>query len=192
VAQNKTQKCTSFHFFVSRTNPAFYLILNTALRYWIIFPPLPPTVFRNMYKYLLSFPENVPRSILWWHRVVITGISLPSRSWSIYRLCEAILVFFWHVYVLGLGYFVWPWSPHMHRISPHRHRTFRDVTPRIVLQVWPIPTVMPLESKRRQNTINSTDGNVSCYCNSKLPKTYTWSGTFILKDGRYTFIFFLK
>jgi hypothetical protein len=29
---------------------------------------------------------------------------------------------FWHVYVLGLGYFfVWPWSP-------HRHRTFRDVT----------------------------------------------------------------
>jgi hypothetical protein len=31
--------------------------------------------------------------------------------------------------------------------------------------------------------------NVSCYCNSKLPKTYTWSGTFILKDGRYTFLF---
>jgi hypothetical protein len=27
------------------------------------------------------------------------------------------------------------------------------------------------------------------YCNSKLPKTYTWSGTFILKDGRYTFFF---
>jgi hypothetical protein len=36
---------------------------------------------------------------------------------------------FWHVYVLGLGYFVWPWSPHRHRKSPHRHRTFRDVTP---------------------------------------------------------------
>jgi hypothetical protein len=31
--------------------------------------------------------------------------------------------------------------------------------------------------------------NVSCYCNSKLPKTSTWSGTFILKDGRFTFIF---
>jgi hypothetical protein len=28
--------------------------------------------------------------------------------------------------------------------------------------------------------------NVSCYCNSKLPKIYTRSGTFILKDGRYT------
>jgi hypothetical protein len=24
-----------------------------------------------------------------------------------------------HVYVLGLGYFVWPWSPHRHRTSPH-------------------------------------------------------------------------
>jgi hypothetical protein len=32
--------------------------------------------------------------------------------------------------------------------------------------------------------------NVSYYCNSKLPKTCTWSGTFILKDGRYTFLFF--
>jgi hypothetical protein len=60
----------------------------------------------------------------------------------------------------------------------------------IVLQVWPIPTLMPLESKRRQNTLNNTDWNVSCYCNSKLPKTYTWSGTFILKDGRYTLTFF--
>jgi hypothetical protein len=88
----------------------------------------------------------------------------------------------------------------------------------IVLQVWLIPTSMPLESKRRQNTINNTDWNVSCYCNLplsfitrytyccyachfyayrlyfinmwhvyELPKTYTWSGTFILKDGRYTF-----
>jgi hypothetical protein len=28
---------------------------------------------------------------------------------------------------------------------------------RIVLLVWPIPTLMPLESKRRQNTINNTD-----------------------------------
>jgi hypothetical protein len=59
-----------------------------------------------------------------------------------------------------------------------------------MLQVWPIPTLMPLESKRRQNTINNTDWNVSCYYNSKLPKTYTWSDTFILKDGRYTFTFF--
>jgi hypothetical protein len=50
---------------------------------------------------------------------------------------------------------------------------------------------MPLESKRRQSTLNNTDWNVSCYCNSKLPKTYTWSGIFILKDGRYTFTFFL-
>jgi hypothetical protein len=48
---------------------------------------------------------------------------------------------------------------------------------------------MPLESKRRQNTINNRDWNVSCYCNSKLLKTYTWSGTFILKNGRYRFIF---
>jgi hypothetical protein len=62
---------------------------------------------------------------------------------------------------------------------------------RFVLQVWPISTLMPLESKRRQNEINSTDWNVSCYCNSKLPKTYTWSGTFSHKDGRYKFNFFL-
>jgi hypothetical protein len=27
----------------------------------------------------------------------------------------------------------------------------------IVLQVWPIPTLMPLENKRRQNTINNKD-----------------------------------
>jgi hypothetical protein len=60
---------------------------------------------------------------------------------------------------------------------------------RIVLQVWPISTLMLLERKSRQNTINNTDWNVSCYCKSKLPKTYTWSGTFILKDGRYTFNF---
>jgi hypothetical protein len=59
-----------------------------------------------------------------------------------------------------------------------------------VLQVWPISTLIPLESKRRQNTLNNTDWNVSCYCNSKLPKTYTWSGTSILKDRRYTFTFF--
>jgi hypothetical protein len=32
----------------------------------------------------------------------------------------------------------------------------------IMLQVWSIPTLMPLESKRRQNTINNTDWNVSC------------------------------
>jgi hypothetical protein len=32
---------------------------------------------------------------------------------------------------------------------------------------------------------------VSYYCNSKLPKTYTWSSTFILKDGRYAFLLFL-
>jgi hypothetical protein len=35
--------------------------------------------------------------------------------------------------------------------------------------------------------------NVRFYCNSKIPKTfpktYTWSGTFILKDGRYTVFF---
>jgi hypothetical protein len=28
---------------------------------------------------------------------------------------------------------------------------------RFVSQVWPIPTSMPLKSKRRQNTINNTD-----------------------------------
>jgi hypothetical protein len=51
---------------------------------------------------------------------------------------------------------------------------------------------MPLENKGRQNTLNNTDWNVGCYCNSKFPKTYTWSGTFILKDGRYTFTFSLN
>jgi hypothetical protein len=33
--------------------------------------------------------------------------------------------------------------------------------------------------------------NVSCYCNSKLPKTYTWSGTFILKRWKVYVSFFL-
>jgi hypothetical protein len=142
-----------------------------------------------------------------WARVRVLGI-------GILRFCE-----YWHVYVLGLGYFVWPWSPHGHRTPPHRHCTFRDVTPgpltitdtcimyyltnfeasrnvilhmryvstcvgvRVVggvgkqwtkaircgacyysivvnahrVKVWPIPTLMPLESKRRQNTINNTD-----------------------------------
>jgi hypothetical protein len=39
---------------------------------------------------------------------------------SIYSLSS---VFFWHVYVLGPAYFVWPWK------SSAPHRTIRDVTP---------------------------------------------------------------
>jgi hypothetical protein len=44
--------------------------------------------------------------------------------------------FFWHVYVLGQGYFVWPWSPHRHRTSPHRHRTFRDCHTGSIDRYW--------------------------------------------------------
>jgi hypothetical protein len=97
------------------------------------------------------------------------------------------VVLFWHVYVLPPGYFVWPCSPHIHRtefVTSHNEQKTKVIKCG-ALQVWPISTLMPLESKIRQNTINNTDWNVSCYCNSKLPKTYTWSGTFILKDGRY-------
>jgi hypothetical protein len=99
---------------------------------------------------------------------------------------------FWHVYVLMPGYFVWPCSPHIHRtefVTSHNEQKTKAIKCD-ALQVWPISTLMPLESKRRQNTINNTDWNVSCYCNSKLPRTYTWSGTFILKDGRYISFFF--
>jgi hypothetical protein len=95
---------------------------------------------------------------------------------------------FWHVYVLPPGYFVWPCSPHTNRtefVTSHNEQKTKAIKCG-ALQVWPISTLMPLESKRRHNTINNTDWNVSCYCNSKLPKTYTWSDTFILKDGRYT------
>jgi hypothetical protein len=30
-----------------------------------------------------------------------------------------------------------------------------------------------IRKQKKQNTLNNTDLNVSCYCNSKLPKTYT-------------------
>jgi hypothetical protein len=55
------------------------------------------------------------------------------RNFSLQTGKFALWTDFWHVYILGLGYFVWPWSPHKHRISPHRHRTFCDVTPGIVV-----------------------------------------------------------
>jgi hypothetical protein len=43
---------------------------------------------------------------------------LPINS-KISLTAISINVIYWHVYVLGLGYFVWPWSPHKHRTSPH-------------------------------------------------------------------------
>jgi hypothetical protein len=103
----------------------------------------------------------------------------------------------WHVYVLPPGYFVWPCSPHIHRtefVTSHneqKNKSYQVWCMCIVLQVWPISTLMPLESKRRQNTLNNTDLNVSCYCNSKLPKTYTWSVLSSLKmEGIRSFNFF--
>jgi hypothetical protein len=119
-------------------------------------------------------------------RVILT----PSRHVSILR--TSIGERYWHVYVLPTGYFVWPCSLHIHRtefVTSHKEQKTKAIR-RGALQVWPISTLMPLEIKRRQNTINNTDWNVSCYCNNKLPKTYTWSGTFILKDGRYIFLFY--
>jgi hypothetical protein len=89
---------------------------------------------------------------------------------------------FWHVYVLPPVYFVWPWSPHKF-VTSRRHVWERGLWGlgkqwtkaircsacynSIVLQVWPIPTSMPLESKRRQNTINN---KVNVYLSSLRTK----------------------
>jgi hypothetical protein len=43
------------------------------------------------------------------------------------------------------------------KLSAVEHVVIVSWQTRIVLQVWPIPTLMPLESKRRQNMINNTD-----------------------------------
>jgi hypothetical protein len=126
-------------------------------------------------------------------RLSFQAHSAKFRSYLYWSKCNSFSSLFWHVYVLPPGYFVWPCSPHTHRtefVTSHNEQKTKAIKCG-ALQVWPIPTLMPLESKRRQNAINNTDWNLSCYCNSKLPKTYTWSGTFILKDGRYKFTFLL-
>jgi hypothetical protein len=57
--------------------------------------------------------------------VPVQGWPLPSLWPLHFFTCCTLAIEFWHVYVLDLGYFVWSWSP-------HRHLTFRDVTP------WPL------------------------------------------------------
>jgi hypothetical protein len=139
-----------------------------------------------------SCPSNCLRYLRGW--LIGTHKSMPFAVPIVWREQNDRLTdwhIYWHVYVLPPGYFVWPCSPHIHRteiVTSHNKQKTKAIKCG-ALQVWPLSTMMPLESKRRQNTINNTDWNVSCYCNSKLPKTYTWSGTFILKDGRYTFNF---
>jgi hypothetical protein len=129
-------------------------------------------------------------------------------------------VLFWHVYVLGLGYFcmtlVTAQAPHItaHFVTSHRScgGVGKQWTLFIVVGVdvaCQQCTMLPWKynlhccrtakylallltiSVQYYEFVSLLFGmkNVSCYCNSKLPKTYTWSGTFILKDGRYTFVF---
>jgi hypothetical protein len=111
-----------------------------------------------------------------------------SFLWGIFRMTLLTVPSSWRHTTLTAH------SPYRVRDVTHwtKNKSYQVWRMCIVLQVWPISTLMPLESKRRQNTINNTDWNVGCYCNSKLPKTYTWWGTFTLKDGMYAFTFFLK
>jgi hypothetical protein len=82
--------------------------------------------FRGMYFEQLS-PSKVAKPC----RICFLFGRRPVRIFIVSSavIAHDILWHLRHVYVLGLGYFVWPWSPHRHRTSPHRHRTFRDVTP---------------------------------------------------------------
>jgi hypothetical protein len=88
----------------------------------------------------------------------------------------------WHVYVLGLGYFVWPWSL-------HRHRTFRDVTPGIVVNAHRVTSMADtdIDAVRKQK---KAEYDKQYRLKRKLllqqqasKDIRTWSGTFIHKDG---------
>jgi hypothetical protein len=64
--------------------------------------------------YKLSWPSLGLKQLQWISGALSPGYNNPGM--------KVITHIYWHVYVLGQGYFVWPWSP-------HRHRTFRDVRP---------------------------------------------------------------
>jgi hypothetical protein len=125
---------------------------------------------------------------------------------------------FWHVYVLDLGYFrmtlVTALAPHITAHFVTSHRGFLivgvDVVCRQCTECWVLPWKYNLhccQAAKYLALLLTTLSvqyyefvsllfcmkNLSFYCNSKLPKTYTstWSGTFILKDGRYTFTSFI-
>jgi hypothetical protein len=162
------------------------------------------------------FLLNVSDIYPWW------SWTHESSCWSLaYKmLWGSADIHFWHVYVLGLGYFrmtlVTAQAPHItaHFVTSHRGCGWGDrkiinfiyccwcrrslSTMKRVLSV-----AMEIQFAKYLALLLTTISvqyyefvslfgmkNVSCYCNSKLPKTCTWSGTFILKDGRYTFIFF--
>jgi hypothetical protein len=137
-----------------------------------------------------------PLTNVCWFRYMFTGIFLTC-------ICLTALLFRMTLLTARTPYRdrdVRPCSPHIHRtkfVTSHNEQKTKAIkccafNYSIVVNAAHRVTSMvdtdidAVRKQRRQNTVNNTDWNVSCYCNSRLPKTYTWSGTFILKDGRYT------
>jgi hypothetical protein len=104
---------------------------------------------------------------------------------------------FWHVYVLVGAYFVWPCAPYC---------TIRDVTPGPLSATDTFIVYHVTHFEASPNVILHILHTYCCYAYHfyayrlyfinvwhvyEWPKTYTWSATFILKDGRYTVTFLI-
>jgi hypothetical protein len=148
---------------------------------------------------------------------MVTG-NKNGRFWALIGVTHT----FWHVYVLGLGYFC------MALVTAH-HRTFRDVTPGLwgggVRKQWTLFIVVGVDVACRQCTecwVLPWKYNLHCCQAAKYlalllttisiqyhefvfviwhekckllllqqaSKDIYMIGTFILKDGRYTFLFY--
>jgi hypothetical protein len=100
---------------------------------------------------------------------------------------------------LSTCYFVWPWAPYRNaHVTSHRGHCLLRI--RISCVTWRISKLLETLSFIRI-MLHILLLCVSFFYVYRLyfinawhvyewPKTYTWSGTFILKDGRYTFTFF--
>jgi hypothetical protein len=129
---------------------------------------------------------------------------------------------FWHVYVLGSAYFVWPWKSretHVPFVTSHRGHCpllirVSCITWRIskLLETYPSYTLRKHVWERVVEGVGEQRTTKAIRCGAcynivlnahrvtsmadtgidavrKQKKTYTWSGTSIIKDGRYTFNF---
>jgi hypothetical protein len=119
--------------------------------------------------------------------------------WSLYfklnTLPIHIAIVCWQLYVLAGLISLWPWDL-AHRFS--RATPYRDVIPGplTATYMYIVYNVTHIEYSRNVN--HHTRCVITCVgadcgrSRGKKIKTYKCFGTFIIKDGRYTFLFFLS
>jgi hypothetical protein len=116
-----------------------------------------------------------------WSKENILKHIFSVNTWNL-ALCLLGSLFFWHVYVLVLVYFVWPCVPHVIFVTSHREHwpllirvsgitwsgsKLLEASRNVILHTRYVSTYVGAGCGRGRRTKKKQ--NVSFYCNSKLP-----------------------